>query len=449
MHHLELLDYFFLPFVLGIIYLIAYRIRDKYYPKNHPWRKIFIPALSLKIFGAVFNGILHNYYYGGGDTFAFFYHSDVINSSISESFIKWINLLLRLPEYESLDYYKYTSQMYWYNDTASYTVAAIGAVISIFTFNTYLPTAAIFAFISFSGAWAMFRTFARLYPNLVKQVAFVTLFIPTTILWGSGVYKDTICMFGLGWLTYGVFRLMVQKDFSIANILLSVVSFLLIANVKIYILIAFLPALGMWILFNYTQPIKNKFLKSFVKIFTISVVAVLSMVLMSVYSKALGTYSLDNLVNKAEETRQWIHYSSELDDGSSYTLGDIDPSMEGMFKKFPAAVNVTLFRPYPWEAKKVIMVFSVIESILFLYLTLRVLFIVRLKKFGKAIAKDPTIQFCLIFSIIFAFAVGVSTYNFGSLSRYKIPCLPFYGLAMILIFYKFKPATQKILPPFF
>ena len=43
------------------------------------------------------------------------------------------------------------------------------------------------------------------------------------------------------------------------------------------------------------------------------------------------------------------------------------------------------------------------------------------------ISKDPNLVFCLVFSIIFAFAVGISSYNFGALSRYKIPCLPFYA----------------------
>lgn len=447
--YITLLDYVLLPFILGIIYVLAYRIRNKKYPSRHPWRKYYITGLTIKLIGAMFNGMLHYYYYGGGDTFSFFYHSAIINSSLDDSFIKWINLLFRIPDYYSVDYYAYTSQMYWYTDPSSYTVASIGAVLGLFTFNTYLPTAALFAFISFSGVWAMFRTFAGLYPHLTKQIAVATLFIPTTVLWGSGIYKDTICMFGLGWLTFGIFRFLVQKDFSIKNILLAAISFLLIAQVKIYILIAFIPALAMWVLFKYTQPIKNKGLKQLVKLGTILIIVGISVVLMSTYSSSLGTYSLDKIVNKAEETREWIYYVSINEEGSAYSLGDIDPSIEGLLVKFPAAVNVTLFRPYLWESKKVIMLFSAIESLLFLVLTLRVIFILGIRKFWGAISQDPTIQFCLIFSIVFAFAVGVSTYNFGSLSRYKIPCLPFYALAMILIYYKYKPVSKKILPLIF
>ncbi|RYZ28937.1 MAG: hypothetical protein EOO10_07925 [Chitinophagaceae bacterium] len=442
MKYIGLLDYVLLPFALLFIYAIAYYIRNKNYAVKHPWRKYFIAGLTVKLFGAVFNGMLHYYYYGGGDTFNFFLHSGIINSAFDESVVKWVNLVFHIPSYSSIDYYRYTSQMFWYDDIASYTVGAVGAVLGIFTFNTYLPTAVLFAFISYSGTWAMFRTFSKLYPHLTLQVAIATLFIPTTVLWGSAIYKDTICMFGLGWLTHGVFRFLIQRDFSLQNIFLAAISVLLIALVKVYILIAFLPALGMWILFNYTQSIRTKSIRAAVKFGVLLIIGGGSVFAMSAFSKTLGSYSIENLAAKAEETRMWIHYSSETQDGSSYSLGDLDPSLQGMLLKFPQAVNVSLFRPFIWEVKKPIMLLAALESLAFLILTLKVLYTVGLRKVWKVISADPTIQFCLIFSIIFSFAVGVTTYNFGSLSRYKIPALPFYALAVILIYYQSKPSKR-------
>ena len=47
--------------------------------------------------------------------------------------------------------------------------------------------------------------------------------------------------------------------------------------------------------------------------------------------------------------------------------------------------------------------------------------------------KDPNLLFFITFSLIFAFAVGISTYNFGALSRYKIPCLPFFGAFLLIV----------------
>lgn len=439
-----------MPFYVIIIYFIAYFVRTRYYPHNHPWRKYFLAGLTVKIIGAVVNGMLHHYYYGGGDTFNFFYHSRIINTALDESFVKWVNLLFHIPNYYDVDYYRYTSQLWWYNDVSAYSVGAVGAFLSLFTFNLYLPTAVLFAFISYSGSWAMFRTFSKLYPHLTRQIAIAVLFIPTTVLWGSAIYKDTICMFALGWLTYATFRFLIQRDFRIQNILLLVFSFLLIAKIKIYLLIAFLPALGLWILLSYLQRIKSSLVRSTATVLLMGGFLGASILLMSVYSEQLGVYSLDRITAKAAETRSWISYASDASDGSTYTLGDFDANSIGsMLLKFPQAVNVSLFRPYVWEAKKLIMLLSAAESLLFVFLTVYVLFTVGIKRTWRAIRMDATVQFCLIFAIIFAFAVGITTYNFGSLSRYKIPCLPFYALAMILIFYRYNPPQKKILPPLF
>lgn len=436
-----------LPFVLAIVYAIAYRYRNKHYGYKHPWRKYFIPALTVKVFGAIFIGLIYAYYYKGGDTFDYFYHSMVINEAFDESIIKWLNLIFNIPAYNDGAYYNYISRLEWYRDPASYTVASISALISLFFFTTYLPTAVIFAFISFSGVWALFRTFATNYPKLLRPVAIATLFIPSTIVWGSGIFKDTICLFALGWMTYTTFRLMIQRDFSIKNILFTLMSFILIATVKLYILMGFLPALLIWILFVYSQKIKIWSTRIMVKLlFSLTAISV-SLFFMQRFGNELGKYSLENIAETSNITRSWINYSSQKEEGASYDLGVFDPSIAGMISKFPAAVNVTFFRPYPWESGKLIVILSAIESLLFLFITLKVIFSIGLPKIWLTINKDPTIQFCLIFSIIFAFAVGISSYNFGALSRYKIPCLPFYAMSLILIYYKNKPLKKKLFAP--
>jgi hypothetical protein len=443
--NLSILDFVLLPFLLAVVYAMAYQRRNKKYPYKHPLRKYFIPALTVKIFGALFIGLIYGYYYGGGDTYYFFNQAQVLNSALDESFTKWINLLLHIPSVQDAGYYGYISRMEWYPDRSSYTVVAITAFLSTITFHTYLPTAVLFAYISFSGVWALFRTFAYLYPSLVRSIAVAILFIPSVFVWGSGIFKDTVCIFGLGWLTYGTFRFLVQKDFSISNIILSALSFILIAKVKLYILLGFVPALLIWILFNYTQKIKNSASRFFVKIIFSAILVGAFLFFMQRFGAELGKYSLEKVVSTSAITRGWISYASSRDDeSSSYNLGNFSPTVSGMLSQFPLAVNVTFFRPYPWEAKKIIVALSAIEAFLFLFLTLKILFMIGPVRIWKTIVSDPTIQFCLIFSVIFAFAVGISSYNFGALSRYKIPCLPFFGLALMLIYYKNRPGKKLL-----
>lgn len=160
--------------------------------------------------------------------------------------------------------------------------------------------------------------------------------------------------------------------------------------------------------------------------------------------ETLGKYSLEKLAQTSLINRGYIYYISG-EEGSSYNLGDFEATIPGMLSRFPLAVNATFFRPYLWEAKKIIVLLSAIEALLFLFFTLKILFTIGPLKIWRTINSDPTIQFCLIFSIIFAFAVGISSYNFGTLSRYKIPCLPFFALALILIYYKFNSPKKNIL----
>jgi hypothetical protein len=443
MQYITLLDYFLLPFYLVIIYAVAYRIRGKFYPWNHPWRPYFIPALTVKIIGAIGISMLYQYYYDGyGDTMEYFKHTQVINSAIKESVFKWLGLVLHIPNWYDGDYSQYLTELYWYDSPAEFTVERTAAFLGAFTFTTYLPTSVLFAAFSFTGVWALYRTFASQYPHLSKQLAVAILFIPSTFMWGSGIFKDTICMFAIGWLTYCTFRMLTIRQFKLSYVALWVLSFILIAKVKVYILMAFAPALSLWILFNYLHKIKLKSVRFLIK-GSLGAIMVIGFILLSGrLSASLGKYSLENMASTVVTTRDWINVSS-ADQSITYDLGAFDPSVMGMLKKFPAAVNVSLFRPYLWETKKVIQFLSSFEAFAILILTLKVLFSLGPAKAWKAISEDPNVQFCLIFTLIFGFAVGMSSFNFGTLSRYRIPCLPFYGSALVIMYFKYNSPKRK------
>lgn len=438
------IDYLLLPFYMAAIFFIAYQIRERRYPVGHPWRKYFLPGLMIKIGGAIFISLIYRYYYGWGDTALYHWHAKLINSAFDESPTKWYNLLFRIPEWYEGAYAKYVTKMDWYEAPAEYTVCTIVAILMIFTFNTFLPTAVILAAIAYSGIWALFRTFATKFPEHTKYIAIATLYIPSTIMWGSGIFKDTICMFSLGWMTYGAFRLLINRDFRFRTVAITIVAFLLLSTIKLYILIAFIPAIIFWILATYSHKIRNTFARFMMTAGIAAVCAIGFIVVMQKYSEVFGKYSLDRIAKTSYLISNYIQEQSG-DQGSAYNLGDIQPTAGGMLSKFPAAVNVTLFRPYIWETRKIMQFVNAIEATLFMLLTIKVFVSIGFRRFWKAVAKDPTIQFCLIFTLIFAFAVGISSGNFGTLSRYRIPCLPFFSLVLILTYYKYYPVEVKLL----
>jgi hypothetical protein len=222
---------------------------------------------------------------------------------------------------------------------------------------------------------------------------------------------------------------------------ITIVCFYLLAVVKIYIILVFVPALTLWILSTYSHKIKNSFIRFGLKIFVYAIIVGGFIAIAASFSEQLGQYSLANLAETSNTTREYIYWASSTtaDEGSKYDLGAFNPTPLGMLSKLPLAVNVSLFRPYIWESRKPMVFLNSLEATLFLFFTLKLIFVIGLQKIWKSISRNPNIQFFLIFTIIFAFSVGISSYNFGALSRYRIPCLPFFALSLALIWYDNKP----------
>ena len=71
------------------------------------------------------------------------------------------------------------------------------------------------------------------------------------------------------------------------------------------------------------------------------------------------------------------------------------------------------------------MLISAVENTALMLFLLYMLYSVGVFSFARYVFTKPMILFSLVFAIFFAFAVGLTTSNYGSLVRYKIPSLPF------------------------
>ena len=111
---------------------------------------------------------------------------------------------------------------------------------------------------------------------------------------------------------------------------------------------------------------------------------------------------------------------------NSFDIGEVDPTFTGILSKAHLAIEAGLFRPYIWEARSPLMIFSALENLFLLGLTLVVIIRLGIFKIIGIMRNEPFVSFAFIFSIFFAFSIGFSTPNFGALIRYKIPLIPFY-----------------------
>jgi hypothetical protein len=424
-------DLFVTPIFALLILFAAYVVRP--YLTDFQTKKYFIPALLLKLFGAVMLGVIYQFYYGGGDTFNYHTHGSIhIWEAFLDSPFKGIQLLFATGQHEPETYF-YSRDIWYFRDQASYFVVRVAAFFDLFTGATYSATALFFALFSFSGTWMLFKTFYREFPHLHWQFALAILFVPSVFFWGSGILKDTLTLGALGWITYCIHRIFIRKDGLVVYSIIAFGMFLLIFLIKKYIIICLLPALIIWVFANFTaRNIKSMLLK--VVLIPPLALPVLGFGFFAVTKivEEDRRYSLDKIAETARITAYDIRYGWGKDGGSGYSLGEMDGTFTGMVKLFPAAVNVSLFRPYLWEVNNPLMLISALESTLIFLVTIYIFLKAGTRHIFRYAFK-PTVLFSLAFSITFAFAVGVSTYNFGTLVRYKIPMMPFYLISLILV----------------
>lgn len=439
---MELRDIVVTPlFIIGI-FIIAYLVKGKV--TDDVTARYYFPALIVKVLGALAVGFIYQFYYDGGDTYD--YHtsgSRIVWEAIIDNPTEGVKLLINNVK-EDPSLFKYGKRILFFRDPQSYFVVRISAFFDLFTFSTYSATAVLFSILAFSGAWALFLTFYRLYPNFHKWIAFSCLFIPSVSFWGSGIFKDTITMAGVCWLTYSFSRIAFEKKNIVLNIVIFLFSAWIIFSIKKYILLTFLPAIILWFFSARVGYIKSLIGKIIVFPLAALMVAIFGYLVMKKVGEDDERYDLSKLAYTAKITAYDIRYGwgARTGEGSGYTLGDLDGTWQTMLPLAPKAINVSLFRPYVWEIKNPLMALSAMESLGLLLITLFLFLKAKLRIFKALI--NPEVLFCLTFSLVFAFAVGVSTYNFGTLSRYKIPLMPFYVLAIGLIYNYITNKAKKI-----
>lgn len=409
---------------------MAYVIRP--FVTSWETKPFFIPSLLVKYVGAIALGLIYQFYYDGGDTFNYHTHgSRWIWKAMMNNPIAGIDLFSSEGDHIGSTF-EYSSQIVFFTDPAAYFIVKIAAFFDLFTFGTYSSTALLFATFSFSGLWAMFYSFQKLYPALAKQLAIAIFFVPSVFLWGSGVLKDSITLGVLGWSVFFTHCLFFfdKNKFSYTALLL--LSFYLLFKIKIYILLCFLPSVIILVFASKLHSIKSIPIKLLIS--PLAIVIAISLAYFSILKVGEDNpkYALENLAETARITAHDIAFWTGRNAGSTYNLGELDGTIGGTLALLPNAISASLFRPFPWEASSFLMLFSAIESTCVLALTI---FVAVRANIFKTILKttDTHILFCLVFSLSFAFAVGVSTFNFGTLSRYKIPLVPFYLIAMTLI----------------
>ncbi|MDH5608378.1 MAG: hypothetical protein OEY56_02780, partial [Cyclobacteriaceae bacterium] len=304
---MEVKDIFIAPIYIILLSLLAYLARPMV--TNAKTRKYFLPGLWAKMLGAVAVGMIYQFYYDGGDTFNYFTNG---SRWIWEAFladpVSGFKLLMESGGSRHMDTFAYSQHIWYYRDPNSYFVVRLTAFFDLFTFHTYAATALLFASFSFSGMWAFFMALVNRYPAHVKWIAVAVLFIPSTLFWGSGIMKDTLTLGALGWLTFGMIKIIEEKKRTFFYWIVVTLSIGLIYEIKPYILICYLPLIFVWLYWKNILTIRNKVTRVFIAPVLLALFGFMAYGVMKQISGETQKYSLENIAEQAMITSYDIRY---------------------------------------------------------------------------------------------------------------------------------------------
>jgi hypothetical protein len=435
--------------LLPVYFFFFIKIGKYYYNKKNPQgtdKKLFINGLKIKMLGSIFITLIYNLYYSGGDTTAYFNDGRLLDKLLFHDPVTAIRMFFVSGNRGSWpdDLLNIISSFRMPFAANTWIVVKISAFFSLFCFQSMLCTSLFFAFFSYLCMWRFYVTIVAMYPQLKRKLGIVIIYVPSVIIWGSGIFKDTITLSAMLVLFCAMYQVFFAKKKAIKNLLIAGVSGYLLYIVKDYILFSFSVSILIWLLISLGFSIKIKILRVLFLVFIISTAVISTFVMINYLGKEIAATAVKDLLETTVSTGQYLHAVSEQSEGSTYDLGNIDPTIQGFIAIAPKAINVTLFRPYLWESNKVIIFLSALESTLIFLYFIYVLLKNKVVFFFIKIIKDPYLILCIFFTLIFAVFVGVSSFNFGSLVRYKIPCIPFFLTALVIIDGKRKRADKAL-----
>ena len=428
---ISFIDLIVAPIFIIIFYFIANNIKHKNIGINPSYR-YYIPGLFVKLAGSIAICLVYVFYYKGGDTTSYFMDCVAISKAFFKSPFQMIKMtFMGVDQQIWFTFDNETSWPIYAYDKHAFWVDRLCWPLAMISFHSFIGTTMLLSFICYQAIWRLYQVLVYEFPTLQRQMAIAMFFIPSVVFWGSGILKDSITLASVALFVSSFHQIMKLRKQIIRNSMFMIIASFLLIQLKPYIFFALLPGTILWFTGYFLSRIENKLVKNAIAPMFVGVAIIAGYFMLSAIGGSLGEYRLDNVLNKAITTQQDL--KQDYYGGSSFDIGDFDPTVFGIISKAPIAINAALFRPYLWEGYNPGMIVSGIENSILLLLTIYLLLKIKVYNLFRLMFRHHFLFFSVTFSLFFAFSVGLTTSNFGSLVRYKIPAIPLFVASLFII----------------
>ena len=359
-------------------------------------------------------------YYGIGDLLGYSRDGTLIGRALSFDFYRFAPELFHLAVGPRASF---PSVSHWAGTTTG-AMMALGGVLSYLTGggpNTFCICVAVWAYF---GQVALYRFFRNALPEpFHERLLIAALLVPSCVFWASALLKESVAIGGMGFAVLGFANL--RKAIRVGPAVQLLIGMATVGLVKPYILFALILGAGAWL---YCDRVRGQVrLSTLVPVVLGAAVAVGGIALLtSVFPEfSIGSF--------AERAAAYQANTVAVEGGSNYAIGDTSQTTAaGQLRYAPLAIVTALFRPFLFEAESPQMAVSALETGVLLVLTVRAMRRRSLLETWRIVSHVPLLAFCLAFTLCLGFGVGLTTTNMGTLSRYRMPLIPFFT-ALVLV----------------
>lgn len=263
------------------------------------------------------------------------------------------------------------------------------------------------------------------------------LFVPSAVFWGSAFAKEAFVVGPFGVLALSTYRLFRKRHLlSLVGVVGGGVG---VALLKPYILFPYIIGVATWI---YAERVRSKSGTIRVHPGYLALAALVAAGGIAGVSSLFPEYGVSRIAETvADQQGGWLKIS---DTGSVLDVGSEDArSLSQQLPYVPLALANALFRPLLFEARNGPMLGAALETTATTLGLVTLILRFSWRRTLAAILGSPPLMFSLSFVLLFAIAVGLATSNLGSLSRYRMPMMPFYATALLVLAARSRKPTPQ------
>jgi hypothetical protein len=240
--------------------------------------------------------------------------------------------------------------------------------------------------------------------------------VPSTIFWSSGILKENVLFFALGLFCW-MFYMLIYESFKWKTLISTLILISILMIVKLYVLVALLTAVVVFVL---AAREKNN-----ITLFIISLVVFF--LLLFIIDLISPTYSIVELL--VQKQNDFVALAQRSSAGSFISTPKLENNPWSLISHLPLGILNSFTRPWPHDIHSVLFIPPVIENILILGLILAVL----IKQQGLNTKQKAFVLFSICFTLILFAIIGLTTPILGAMVRYKVPALPFLFFSLMLL----------------